>query len=133
MSFEFFTSDFLQEGYENLSAITSVVVTVPYEDMSKVSMMIPSNNIQLINKPIGFNYEVITSGVRPLFVGPSDEIASLALEDIIAVVDASQISGTGDIKLTVSFTIPSYPDIWSAAVSGVLSQRVTVTVTRNNE
>jgi YbbR domain-containing protein len=132
MSFEFRASDFLQDGYENLSGVTSVVVTIPFQNISKRIVMIPSSNIQLINRPLGFRYQIITSGITPLFVGNSAEISSLTREDIVAVVDmnANHITAPGDYKLTVQFSLPEYPHIWSAAVSGVLSQKVTVTVTR---
>jgi hypothetical protein len=132
MTFEFAADTFLPEGYENLSEIGIITVTIPFEGISKKSIMIPGNNIQLINRPAGYNFEIITAGIQPLFIGPADQIAALTREDIIAVVDgsAAAVSSTGDMKLTVQFSVPEYPDVWVAASAGVLSQRVTVTVTR---
>ncbi|MDR0975180.1 MAG: hypothetical protein LBL80_05760 [Ruminococcus sp.] len=132
MTFEFSAENFLPEGYENLSEIGSITVTVPYNGMSRKMLMTPSNYIQLINRPAGFDFEIITSGIQPLFIGPADQISALTREDIIAVVDLNSmpITSAGDLKLTVQFSIPEYPDIWVAANAGVLSQRVTVTVTR---
>ncbi|MDR0986741.1 MAG: hypothetical protein LBL98_03465 [Ruminococcus sp.] len=132
MTFEFSAENFLPEGYENLSEIGSVTVTVPFNGMSKKMLMIPSNYLQPINRPAGFDFEIITSGIQPLFIGPADQISALTREDIIAVVDlnSTPITSAGDLKLTVQFSVPDYPDIWVAANAGVLSQRVTVTVSR---
>jgi hypothetical protein len=132
MEFEFFTADFLQDGYENLSDTKSVIVTVPYNGISKRSILIPSINIELINSPVGYNFRIITSGIQPLFIGNTTQINALAREDIVAYVDmtANTITSPGDYKLTVLFSIPEYTGIWSAENSGVLSQKVTVTVTR---
>jgi hypothetical protein len=132
MTFEFSAENFLPDGYENLSEIGSITVTVPFEGMSKKMLTLPSNYLQLINAPAGFNFEIITSGIQPLFIGPAEQISALTREDIIAVVDLNTmpISAAGDLKLTVQFSIPEYPEIYVAANAGVLSQRVTVTVTR---
>jgi YbbR domain-containing protein len=132
MEFEFFTSEFLQDGNENLSEIQSVVVTIPFTDISKKNLMIPSSNIRLINSPVGYEFQIITSGIQPLFIGPTKQINALAREDIVAYVDmtSSTITTSGDYKLTVQFSIPGYTGVWSAENAGVLSQKVTVTVTR---
>ncbi|MDR0944350.1 MAG: hypothetical protein LBM41_07465 [Ruminococcus sp.] len=132
MTFEFSAESFLSDGYENLSEIGTITVTVPFAGISKKSIMISGNNIQLINRPAGFDFDIITSGIQPLFIGPEDQISALTREDIIAVVDANAaaVTSEGDYKLTVEFSVPEYPDVWVAASAGVLSQRVTVTVTR---
>jgi hypothetical protein len=135
MTFEFSAENFLPDGYENLSEIGSITVTVPFGGMSKKMLTLPSNYLQLINAPAGFDFEIITSGIQPLFIGPADQISALTREDIIAVVDlnATPISTAGDLKLPVQFSIPEYPDIYVAANAGVLSQRVTVTVSRTEQ
>ncbi|MDR0903464.1 MAG: hypothetical protein LBM59_02410 [Ruminococcus sp.] len=132
MTFEFSADNFLPDGYENLSEIGNITVTVPFHGMSKKMLMIPSNYIQLINRPAGFEFEIITSGIQPLFIGSAEQINALTREDIIAVVDLNSmpISAAGDLKLTVQFSVPAYPEIWVAANGGILSQRVTVTVSR---
>jgi hypothetical protein len=132
MTFEFSADTFLPDGYENLSEIGTITVSIPYAGISKKSIMIPGSSIQLINKPAGFDFDIITSGIQPLFIGPANRISAMTREDIIAVVDVNSVNVTaaGDLKLTVQFSIPEYPDVWVAASAGVLSQRVTVTVTR---
>lgn len=134
--FSFKTSDFLPEGYEDLNNVRFVTVTVPSTGLIRRSIHITNSSIQLVNTPAQYDFNLITSGVTPIFIGPEDSMEQLTYIDVIAQVDMIGLNMEGDHqnqKLPVTFLIPSYSDIWCIGSDGALSPRVTIEATRKTE
>ncbi|MGN0665525.1 MAG: YbbR-like domain-containing protein [Huintestinicola sp.] len=130
--FEFNTSDFLPEGYENLSGTETITVTCPSEGLEKKIIAITGSSIQFVNRPTQFDFEVIVSGMSLYFVGDKEQIESLTRADIIAQIDLIDFDmQEGDYKLPVDIAIPSYDYVWVLG-SGVDTPRVYVTATLKN-
>ena len=132
--FNFPTSDFLPEGYEDLNNVRFVTVSVPSTGLIRRPIHITNSSIQLVNTPAQYDFNIITSGVTPIFIGPEDSMEQLTYIDVIAKVDMISLNiEEGSQKPPVTFQIPSYNDIWCIGADGVLSPRVTIEVTRKTE
>ncbi len=128
--FTFSAADFLPDGYENLSEISSITVTCPSEGLSKKSIGIRKSNIQFINAPSGYDFEIITSGFTPIFVGSEESIEELTIADISAQIDLIDFDmQEGDHKMAVEFVILSYDDVWVIGENGVSTPKAVVTAT----
>lgn len=127
--FLFPTSDFLPEGYEDLNNVRSVTVTVPSTGLVRRPIHITNSSIQLVNAPAQYDFNIITSGVTPIFIGSEESMEQLTYIDVFAQVDMISINtenGDGSLKLPVTFQIPSYNDIWCIGSDGAPSPRVTI-------
>ncbi|MDE5742199.1 MAG: hypothetical protein K2H90_07100, partial [Oscillospiraceae bacterium] len=132
--FNFPTSDFLPDGYEDLNNVRFVTVSVPSTGLSRRPIHITNSSIQLVNTPAQYDFNIITSGVTPIFIGPEESMEQLTYIDVIAQVDMLSFNmEEGSQKPPVTFQIPSYNDIWCIGADGVLSPRVTIEVTRKTE
>lgn len=126
--FSFQTSEFLPEGYEDLNNVLTVTVTVPADGLRRRSIHITSSSIQLVNAPAQYDFNIITSGVTPIFIGPEESMEQLTYIDVIAQIDmlTSFNMKEGSQKLPVTFLIPSYNDVWCVGSDGDLSPRITI-------
>lgn len=134
--FLFPTSDFLPEGYEDLNNVRFVTVSVPSTGLVRRPIHITNSSIQLVNTPAQYDFNIITSGVTPIFIGSEESMEQLTYIDVFAQVDMISINtedGEGYKKLPVTFHIPSYNDIWCIGSDGVLSPRVTIDVKLKTE
>lgn len=132
--FNFPTSDFLPEGYEDLNNVRFVTVSVPSTGLVRRNIHITKSSIQLVNTPAQYDFDLITSGVTPIFIGPEESMEQLTYIDVIAQVDMLSFNmEEGTQKPPVTFQIPSYNDIWCIGADGALSPRVTIKVTRKTE
>ncbi|MCM1330438.1 MAG: hypothetical protein NC253_13475 [Ruminococcus sp.] len=127
--FSFETSGFLPEGYEDLNNVGFVTVTVPSTGLVRQSIHITKSSIQLVNAPAQYDFNIITSGVTPIFIGPEESMEQLTYFDVFAQVDMISISseeGERSWKLPITFQTPSYNDIWCIGSDGAPSPRVTI-------
>lgn len=127
--FSFPTTDFLPEGYEDLNNVGFVTVTVPLTGLVRQSIHITKSSIQLVNAPAQYDFNIITSGVTPIFIGPEESMEQLTYIDVFAQVDMISVSvedGGGSLKLPITFQIPSYNDVWCIGSDGAPSPRVTI-------
>ncbi|MDE6595773.1 MAG: hypothetical protein K2K44_07180, partial [Oscillospiraceae bacterium] len=134
--FNFNTSDFLPEGYEDLNNVGSVTVSVPTSGLTRRPIHIKNSSIQLVNTPAQYDFNVITSGVTPIFVGSEESMEQLTYIDVFAQVDMTSVNMEmegSNLKLPVTFRIPSYNDIWCIGSDGAPSPRVTIEATRKTE
>lgn len=134
--FNFNTSDFLPEGYEDLNNVRFVTVSVPSTGLIRSPIHIKSSSIQLVNTPAQYDFDIITSGVTPIFIGTETSMEQLTYIDVFAQVDMTSQNMEGDrqkLKLPVTFLIPSYNDVWCIGSDGALSPRVTIEATRKTE
>lgn len=130
--FSFPTGDFLPEGYEDLSNVRFVTVTVPSTGLVRRPIHILSSSFQLVNTPTQYDFNINTTGVTPFFIGPEESMEQLTYIDVIAQIDMltsfDMDAGEGYQKLPVTFKIPNYNDVWCIGSDGDLSPRVTIEV-----
>lgn len=132
--FEFNTADFIPDGYQNLSGIETVTVTCPTEGLHKLTMAIRGNAVQVINIPAQYDYDIITSGFTMSFIGSADSLEQLTYIDVVAKIDLINYElEERDYKFPVTFSTPSFSDVWCIGTDGVLSPKATVTVTLKEE
>ena len=129
--FVFITEDFLPDNYQDWNDVNTITVKCPSEGIVLRPIHITNPSIQLINAPAQFDFNIITTGVTPIFVGPEETLEQLTYIDVIAQID---MLNTFDIeegycKLPVTFSIPAYDDIWCIGSEGVLSPMATIQVT----
>lgn len=132
--FTFSTDDFLPEGYQDLNEVHVVTVKCPSEGLVRRSIHFTNAQIQLINQPSQFDFNIITSGVTPTFIGPEESMDQLSYIDVIAQIDL--LNGfdmeAGSYKLPITFLIPSHSDIWCIGSDGAPSPRATIQATLKN-
>lgn len=137
--FYFQTSKFLPEGYEDLNNVRSVTVSVPSTGLIRRPIHITNSSIQLVNTPAQYDFNIITSGVTPIFVGSEESMEQLTYIDVTAQVDMIGLNienmegGHQSLKLPVTFLIQSYNDIWCIGSDGARSPMVTIEATRKTE
>ena len=126
--FTFSTEDFLPDGYNDLNEVHTVTVKCPSEGLARRSIHFTNSQIQLVNAPSQYDFNIITSGVTPIFVGPEESMEQLTYIDVIAQID--MLNGfnmeAGYHKLPITFLIPSHSDVWCIGSDGVLSPRATI-------
>lgn len=129
--FTFSTDDFLPDGYQDLNEVHTVTVKCPSEGLARRTIHFTNSQIQLVNAPSQFEFNIITSGVTPIFVGPEESIEQLTYIDINPQID--MLNGfdmeEGSHKLPITFYIPSHSDVWCIGSDGVLSPRATIEAT----
>lgn len=137
--FSFETSKFLPEGYEDLNNVRSVTVSIPSTGLARRPIHIINSSIQLVNTPAQYDFNIITSGVTPIFVGSEESMEQLTYIDVTAQVDmigfnVENMEGDHQsLKLPVTFLIQSYNDIWCIGSDGARSPMVTIEATRKTE
>lgn len=131
--FSFSTEDFLPEGYQDLNEVHSITVKCPSEGLVQRPIHFTNASIQLVNTPAQYDFNIITSGVTSMFIGPEESMEKLTYIDIIAQIDMlnsfDMEAGAGYQKLPVTFVIPFYDDIWCVGLDGVLTPRATIEAT----
>lgn len=128
--FKFNTSEFLPDGYQNLSEVNTVTVTCPTENLFSLTMAIRGSAVQIINAPPQFDYNIITSGFTMNFIGSQESLEQLTYFDVIAQIDLINYElEERDYKFPVTFSTPNFSDVWCIGSEGVLSPKATVTVT----
>ena len=133
-TFTFNTADFMPAEYQNLSSIDTVTVTCPNENLYKIYMTIEKDDIQFINAPAHFDYEIITSGFTQFFIGSAESLEQLSYIDVIAQIDLINYDiEARDYKFPVTFSTPAYSDVWCIGSEGALSPKATVTVTLSSD
>lgn len=136
--FSFDTSKFLPEGYEDLNNVRFVTVSVPSTGLIRRPIHITNSSFQLVNTPAQYDFNIITSGVTPIFIGTEESMEQLTYIDVNAQVDMiglniENMEDRQSLKLPVTFHIQSYNDIWCIGSDGSLSPMVTIEATRKTE
>ncbi len=132
--FTFNAADFMPEGYENLSGVEIVTVTCPSEGLAKKAIGVRKSAIQFVNAPSQFEFEIITSGFTPTFVGSEEHIEELTIADISAQIDLIDFDmQEGDHKMAVEFEVLSYDDVWVIGENGVATPKAVVTATLKDD
>ena len=80
----------LNEDFTNESGISSVDVTVTIDDTRLTTREFTVDNIQMINKPEGYNAELVTESRLVTVRGPEEAVNALFQSQLRIVVDLSQ-------------------------------------------
>ena len=80
----------LNEDFTNESGISSVDVTVTIDDTKLTTREFTVDNIQMINKPDGYNAELVTESRLVTVRGPEEAVNALYQSQLRIVVDLSQ-------------------------------------------
>ncbi len=123
-TFTFAMENVLPEGYENLSGLGAVIVTCPSDGLIKKQIAIRAKNIQIINAPSQFDFQLTTSMIMPYFVGPANIVGSLTSNDITCRIDilSSDFDNTpGEYIMPVTFSVASSDSVWVNAGSSTLN------------
>ena len=133
--FTFATEDFLPEGYQDLNEVKTVTVKCPSEGLVRRSIHFTNSSIQLVNVPSQYEFNMITSGVTPTFIGSEESMEQLTNIDVIAQIDLINGFTMGERyqKLPITFVIPSYDDVWCIGSDGELSPRATIEATLKSD
>lgn len=102
----------LPEGYINISGVEEVTVTFNTDNLARKTL---TTFTRLINMPDGYKVDYINSGYSVVYVGPADDIASLASTDVVAYIDMRnyEIQEGLNTNVPVTVVIPNNDKIWS--------------------
>lgn len=118
-----FTFDIkLLAGIKNVEGINTVDVVIEPEGLDSKVFNIPSTNIIIQNQPTSYNINIKSYNVNNVkVVGTKEDIAKLAANDLIAVVNCSLFEitdGTSRVPVTIYSTGNKY--VWAVGEYTVL-------------
>lgn len=110
----------------NMSGLTSVTATLESDDITTKSLYLDQSRINISNKPDNnYDYSVLTHNLTLEIAGPSEVIAEVTANDIIADVNLLNANITEDqFTYDVIFSCPKYDNIWSVTKCKVAIQRI---------
>lgn len=88
---------------ENLSGISDVAVSIKVDGIS--TDMLSTKNIQIANKPDGYDVSIITESLVVTLRGTEANLDAVKPEDIIVTADLSDIENTGNISVKATVSI----------------------------
>lgn len=94
----------LPEGYKNLSGNNSARIEWEIDDYGRLDFYVPSENIQITNKPNNFDITLITNQLKVTVIGPSERISEIKSADITATANLLGVQlheGTQDVAVSV--------------------------------
>lgn len=105
----------LPEGYRNLSGIDQVTVTFASEGLSKKKINVKNADMIIINPPPNFDVKSRTTGFTVSFVGPTDVISQLTIQDVVVVIDLASVDipSTDYYSAPVIITVPNKGCTWA--------------------
>ncbi|MDR2532840.1 MAG: hypothetical protein LBC82_08390 [Oscillospiraceae bacterium] len=78
----------LPEGYKNISGYASFSLQFrDVEDYTQYNFAIPWENINILNKPVDFDVEILTRELTVTVLGPASFIHAMAVSDIIVTLN----------------------------------------------
>lgn len=110
---------------ENVSDLESVVVSIDESKLKEMPLTISTDNIKVSNPPDStYSYPIITQKVDITVVGSAESLAQLTPEDIIGEVNLLNTTVTEEqFNQGVTFSCPSFDDVWVATNAKVTIQR----------
>lgn len=102
------------EGLTNRSGIQQVTMTLDNDELSSKDFIISSDNINVINPPMNYDFDVITKQMTVTVIGLAEELEELDADDILVTVDLLNYDNADQ---TPSFS-------WPAVVSFYNKSRV---------
>lgn len=112
-SFSFDVNKVLATGEINQTGINKVQVSFDSEGYIYKSFTVPKNRIKVQNAPTGKTVTVETKQIPNVTVyGPEEIINSMTADDLLAVIDLSDIANSGSASHGVQIYSPYYDSVW---------------------
>lgn len=110
----------------NVSDLDAITVTLNNTDLKEKQLILDKSRIVVSNPPDSKNYEysILTQQLDITVVGPEESIAQITPDDIVAEVNLLNLNiNTDQFYQNVTFSCPSFDDVWVATNSKVSVQR----------
>ncbi|MGN0593345.1 MAG: YbbR-like domain-containing protein [Ruminococcus sp.] len=118
------------EGYENLSNISSVNLSLESEGLAQKDFVV--NEINVINASSSYTYTPVTEQLIVTVVGNAESIEQLDPKQISVTVDLLSVQQTGEESVSFScvptISFERYDDVWASG-----DYKVIVTATKNSD
>lgn len=112
-SFSFDVNRILATGEINQTGINNVQVSFDAEGYTHKTFTIPKSRINVRNSPTGKTVTVETKQIPNVTVyGPEDVISGMTSDDLLAVIDLSDIVNSGSASHEVEIYSPNYDNVW---------------------
>ena len=102
-------------SYTNISGVDEVQVSIPLEGYSTATFTLRNSQINLFNKPSGYDVNVEQDRLRVEVVGPKEILETLDSTDFVAQVDLMYYEAeVGTRMLTAYIFAPEHPEVWAS-------------------
>lgn len=109
----------LPSGVTNMSAVTSVTVTLDLPELASKTLTIDHENIKLVNVPEGMEAELLAQVLTVTIRGPQEQIMRLGELDVTAIIDFSGAEpGTSYRRVNVVLG-ENFPDCGAMKIDSV--------------
>jgi YbbR domain-containing protein len=121
----------LPSGYKNISGENRARLDFDVSGYGEMAFQVPSRNFDIINLPTGFEVTYLTRQVSVRVVGPSEDIASITVDDIGGVINFAGMSdiSLGERAINIKFSI-SGQDVRAWVIG---DYRVEIRIVEKNE
>ena len=83
----------LPDGVKNESGDVEATVTIALTGLSSTAATVKSSAFEFVNIPTGYVSKAVTQSLQITVRGPSDEVRTVAADDIRIIANLSEISG----------------------------------------
>lgn len=117
-----------ESEFINVSSLETVTVTLDDEGLDQKNLTLDQSRISISNIPdSSYEYSVLTQAMNITIVGPEEVLSEITANDIIADVNLLNMNiNTDQFNSNVSFSCPSYDNVWVTTVSKVSVQRTKI-------
>lgn len=111
--------------YINVSELETVNVTLDSDELVQKELTIDQSRISISNVPDStYDYKVLTQRMNITVVGSEESINAVNADDIVADINLLYTNATTEhFNANVTFSCPTYDDVWIATNSKVSIQR----------
>lgn len=104
------------EGYENLSNINTVILSLDSTGLAQKDFVV--SEINIINAPSSYTYSVVTDQLIVTLVGSESSINQIDPKQISVTVDLLSVQQSGDASSSFScmptISVDKYKDVWAS-------------------
>ncbi|MBQ8928626.1 MAG: hypothetical protein IJ055_10205 [Oscillospiraceae bacterium] len=99
----------------NRSNLQQVTLTLDNEGLASRDLAVTRDNINVINVPSGYDFDVVTKSLTVTVIGPEEELEELNAKDIIVAVDLQNHEITQSMSFTEDASISFYNEehLWA--------------------
>lgn len=118
------------EGYEYISNIGTVYVTVDGTELTEKTLTIYTKDITQLNPSPDYHFTIQSGIISVTLIGTKEQVSEITAQDIVAEINlGTPVESEGIMQQSVTFKLPqTATSVW---VSG--TPKVNVTVTRKTE
>ena len=119
-SFSFDVEKALAAGEINQTGISNVTVSFDAAGYASKTFTIPKNQIKISNSPVGKSVTIETKQISEVtIIGPESVLKKMSAEDLIAVLDLSDVANSGSVTHAVTVYSPKYNNVWCYGVNEI--------------